>query len=434
MTSLQTAMGFFFLPLPLKDFSMKAQIITIGDELLIGQTVDTNSAWIGAELSKLGFDVIRKISIHDRREDILATLAEVNGKSDIVMITGGLGPTSDDITKQTLCEFFRTRLVINHDVLNMIEEMFSKRNWPMNDTNRRQAEVPEACMVLKNAAGTAPGMWFEKDRTIFVSMAGVPHEMIYIMKEHVLPELKKRFSSQAIIHKNIMTYGVGESSLAEILTGFEQGLPPEIKLAYLPSYGIIKLRLTATGPDRQYLENIVEHQVKKLYNTIPDLIYGEDEESFEAAIGRMLKGKGATLCTAESCTGGKIASMLTSVPGSSAYYIGSVIAYENSVKKDLLGVSSEILDNYGAVSRECVEEMAEGARRLLKTDYSVATSGIAGPDGGSESKPVGTVWIAVSSESGTKSGRFNFGADRIININRFSTAALNLLWKQISGR
>lgn len=427
-------MEVLFLPLPHKDSSMKAQIITIGDELLIGQTIDTNSAWMGAELSKLGFDVIRKISIHDRREDILATLTEVSGKSDIVMITGGLGPTSDDITKQTLCEFFKTRLVINHDVLNMIEEMFRKRNWPMNDNNRRQAEVPEACRVLKNAAGTAPGMWFEREKTIFVSMAGVPHEMIYIMKEHVLPELKKRFSSQAIIHKNIMTYGIGESSLAEILTGFEQTLPPEIRLAYLPSYGIIKLRLTATGPDRQHLENIVEHQVKKLYTTIPGLIYGEDEESFEAAIGRMLRDKGATLCTAESCTGGKIASMLTSIPGSSAYYVGSVIAYENSIKKDLLGVSPEILEKYGAVSRECVVEMAEGARRLMATSYSIATSGIAGPDGGTEQKPVGTVWIAVSSESGTISQKFNFGTDRIININRFSVAALNLLWKQISGR
>jgi nicotinamide-nucleotide amidase len=411
---------------------MKAQIITIGDELLIGQTVDTNSAWMGAELSKLGFDVCRKISIHDIRKDILETLAEVTGKSDVVLITGGLGPTSDDITKHTLCEYFGTRLVTNHDVLDMIEEMYRKRNWPMNDNNRRQAEVPEACRVLKNAVGTAPGMWFEKDKTTFVSMPGVPHEMIYLMNEHVLPELKKRFSSQAIIHKNIMTYGIGESSLAEILTGFEEALPAEIKLAYLPSYGIIKLRLTATGQDIKQLENSMEQQVRKLYNTIPDLIYGEDEESFEAAIGRILKEKGATLSTAESCTGGKIASLLTSIPGSSIYYMGSVVAYENSLKRDLLGVSAETLEKYGAVSKECVEEMATGARRLLKTEYSIATSGIAGPGGGTKEKPVGTIWIAVSSESGTKAHRFNFGTDRIININRFSIAALHLLWKEIS--
>jgi len=413
---------------------MKAQIITIGDELLIGQTVDTNSAWIGAELSKLGFDVFRKISIHDLRTDILDTLAEVTGKSDVVLITGGLGPTSDDITKHTLCEYFGTKLVTDHEVLDMIEDMYRQRNWPMNENNRRQAEVPEACRVLKNAVGTAPGMWFEKDKTTFVSMPGVPHEMIHIMTEHVLPELKKRYSSQTIIHKNIMTYGIGESSLAEILTGFEEALPKEIKLAYLPSFGIIKLRLTATGPDKQQLENIVEQQVRELYNTIPHLIYGEDEESFEAAIGRILIEKGATVCTAESCTGGKIASMLTSIPGSSAYYKGSVIAYENQVKRDLLGVSAVTLDKYGAVSRECVEEMATGARRLLKTGYSVATSGIAGPDGGTKEKPVGTIWIAVSSESGTKAQRFRFGIDRITNINRFSIAALHLLWKQISGR
>jgi nicotinamide-nucleotide amidase len=413
---------------------MKAQIITIGDELLIGQTVDTNSAWIGAELSKLGFDVCRKISIHDLRKDILDTLSEVNGKSDLVLITGGLGPTSDDITKQTLCEYFGTKLVTDHDVLDMIEEMFRQRNWPMNENNRRQAEVPETCRVLKNAAGTAPGMWFEKDKTIFVSMPGVPHEMKYIMNEHVLPELIKRFSSQTIIHKNIMTYGVGESSLAEILSGFEEFLPTEIKLAYLPSYGIIKLRLTATGPDKQQLENLVEQQVRKLYNTIPHLIYGEDEESFEMVIGRILKERKETLSTAESCTGGKIASMITSIPGSSLYYKGSIISYDNSVKTDLLGVSEDTLDKYGAVSRECVEQMAEGARRLLKTDYSIATSGIAGPDGGTDTKPVGTVWIAVSSDTGTLSGKRQYGTDRITNINRFSVAALNLLWRQITGR
>jgi len=414
--------------------SMKAQIITIGDELLIGQTIDTNSAWIGAELSKMGFDIFRKISIHDRREDILKTLAEVIGKSDVVLITGGLGPTSDDITKQTLCEYFGTRLVKDHEVLDMIEEMFRKRNWPMNENNRRQADVPESCRVLKNAVGTAPGMWFEKDKTIFVSMAGVPHEMMYIMNEHVIPELRKRFSSQTIIHKNIMTYGIGESSLAERLSGFEETLPPEVKLAYLPSYGIIKLRLTATGTDKRYLENITDQLVKKLYETIPELIYGEDEESFEAAIGRLLKEKGASVCTAESCTGGKIASLLTSIPGSSVYYMGSVIAYDNQVKRDLLGVSAETLEKYGAVSRECVEEMAAGARRLMKTDYSIATSGIAGPDGGTIEKPVGTIWIAVSSESGTRAHKFCYGTGRNININRFSIAALHLLWKQISGR
>jgi nicotinamide-nucleotide amidase len=411
---------------------MKAQIITIGDELLIGQTVDTNSAWMGAELSKLGFDICRKISIHDLRNDILEALHEVEGKSDVVLITGGLGPTSDDITKQTLCEFFGTKLVTDHEVLEMIEEMMKRRNFPMNENNRRQAEVPEACRVLKNSAGTAPGMWFEKNKTIFVSMPGVPHEMKYIMNEHVLPLLEKRFTSQAIIHKNIMTYGVPEARLAELLNQFEASLPHEIKLAYLPAYGIIKLRLTATGSDRKKLDEIMQQQVRNLYEAIPDLIYGEDEEPFEAAIGRILKEKGATICTAESCTGGKIASMLTSIPGSSLYFTGSVIAYDNAVKTGVLGVSPETIEKHGAVSRETAEQMAEGARKLLKADYSLATTGIAGPDGGTEAKPVGTVWIAVSSVDGTIAIKFRFGTDRITNINRFSVAALNLLWKRIS--
>jgi nicotinamide-nucleotide amidase len=411
---------------------MKAQIITIGDELLIGQTVDTNSAWMGVELSSIGFDITRKISIHDRREDILHTLADVTGESEVVLITGGLGPTSDDITKQTLCEFFNTKLVTAPGVLAMIEELLKRRNYHMNENNRKQAEVPESCRVLSNAAGTAPGMWFEKNNTIFVSMPGVPHEMKYIMNEHVLPELAKRFSSQSIIHRNIMTYGEMEARLAETLTSFEEELPKEIKLAYLPGSGIIKLRLTATGPEKSVLGEIVEKQVKKLYNIIPGLIFGEDEETFEVIIGRMLIEKHKTMCTAESCTGGRIANMITSVPGSSYYYKGSVIAYDNLIKKEVLGIPAEILDNYGAVSRETVERMAVGARELLKTDYSVATSGVAGPDGGTESKPVGTVWIAVSSGSGTISETYLFWRDRIANINRFSNAALHLLWKELS--
>jgi nicotinamide-nucleotide amidase len=412
---------------------MKAQIITIGDELLIGQTVDTNSAWIGAELSKIGFDVCRRISIHDLRKDILDTLKDITGKPEVVLITGGLGPTSDDITKQTLCEFFNTKLLTNNEVLGMIEEMMKKRNIPMNENNRRQAEVPESCRVMKNAAGTAPGMWFEKDGTIFVSMPGVPHEMKYLMTEYVLPELKKRFSSQTIIHKNIMTYGAPEAKLAELLKGFEESLPHIIKLAYLPAAGIIKLRLTATGTDKNLLDKIIKEQVKKLYDTVPELIYGEDEESFEMVIGKILKEKDQTICTAESCTGGKIASMITSIPGSSLYYKGSVIAYDNSIKKVVLGVPPDILERHGAVSRETVEKMAEGARRLLAADYSVATSGIAGPDGGTASKPVGTIWIAVSSIEKTVSEKYQFGSDRITNINRFSIAALNLAWKQMSG-
>ncbi|MDO9579460.1 MAG: competence/damage-inducible protein A [Bacteroidales bacterium] len=410
---------------------MKAAIITIGDELLIGQTVDTNSAWIGAELSKSGFDVNRITSIHDRRTDILNTLREACGKTDVVLITGGLGPTSDDITKQTLCDFFNTRLVPNIQVLGMIESMMSRRKLSMNENNRRQAEVPESCRVLTNARGTAPGMRFEKDGTIFISMPGVPNEMKYIMTEHVLPELNKRFTSQIIIHRNIMTYGTFEAKVAEILSGFEEELPESIKLAYLPASGVIKLRLTAIGAKHDFLTNLINDQVNKLYMIIPEFIYGENEESLEMVIGNLLKTKNNTLSTAESCTGGEIAHMLTSIPGSSAYYKGSVIAYANSVKTQLLNVNEDIIANEGAVSERVVEEMAKGARNLLNTDYALAISGVAGPDGGSETKPVGTAWIAVASEKGIITETHLFGTDRLTNIKRFSLAALNLLRKHI---
>jgi nicotinamide-nucleotide amidase len=413
---------------------MKAIIITIGDELLIGQTVDTNSAWMGAELSSIGFDIIRKISIHDLKKDILGTLAETTGKADVVLITGGLGPTSDDITKPTICEFFSTRLIMNNEVLGMVTEMMKKRNFPMNDNNRRQAEVPESCHVLKNDAGTAPGMMFDKDKTLFFFMPGVPNEMKYLMKEHIIPELKKRFSSNVIIHRNIMTYGAPEAKLAETLEGFESSLPANIRLAYLPASGIIKLRLTGTGTDMRTLEKAMEENVIKLYNVIPYLIFGENEEPFEVVVGNLLLESKQTICTAESCTGGNIAHLLTSVPGSSRYFKGSVVAYDNKVKENILGVPAEIISAHGAVSEEVARLMAEGARRTLKTDFAVATTGIAGPDGGTDSKPVGTICIAVASVNGTVSEKHVYGNERIYNITRFSIAALSLARKQIIGQ
>jgi nicotinamide-nucleotide amidase len=410
---------------------MKAAIITIGDEILIGQTVDTNSAWIGSELSKSGFDVYRITSVHDERKDILYALNEVSGKADLVLITGGLGPTSDDITKPVLCEFFNTHLITNEEVFKMIKEMMDRRNNPMNDNNQRQAQVPESCRVLTNAKGTAPGMWFEKDGTIFISMPGVPSEMKHIMKEHVLPELNKRFTSQIIIHRNIMTYGTYEAKLAEILTEFEKGLPGNIKLAYLPSSGVIKLRLSGKGNDREILQKQISDQVKILYTTIPEFIYGENEDPLEKVVGYLLKEKKQTMSTAESCTGGEIAHLITSIPGSSSYYKGSVIAYANSVKTNTLKVPEEFLIKHGAVSEEVVVHMANEGRKLHNADYCVATSGIAGPDGGTEIKPVGTLWMAVASPNGTIAEKRVFGTDRITNIKRFSLAALNLLRKQI---
>jgi nicotinamide-nucleotide amidase len=301
----------------------------------------------------------------------------------------------------------------------------------MNENNRRQAEVPESCKVLKNAVGTAPGMWFEKEGTVFISMPGVPHEMKYIMTEHVLPELNRRFTSQIIIHRNIMTYGTFEARLAEILTEFEEGLPGDIKLAYLPASGVIKLRLTATGTDRVSLSDMIDRQVDKLYKTIPEFIYGENEESLETVVGKLLKEKNKTVCTAESCTGGEIAAIITSNPGSSAYYNGSVVAYANYVKVQLLGVKEIQLETEGAVSETVVREMADGARRLFNTDFALAVSGVAGPDGGTETKPVGTLWIAVSSPKGIVTEKRIFGNDRVTNIKRFSLAALNLLRMQI---
>ncbi|HQG78241.1 MAG TPA: competence/damage-inducible protein A [Bacteroidales bacterium] len=414
---------------------MKAEIITIGDELLIGQTIDTNSAWIGWELSSAGFDVRRRTSIHDNRDEILNALSEAaERKPELVIITGGLGPTSDDITKQTLCEFFNTKLVPDREVLEMIEKMLRRRNFPMNENNRRQAEVPESCRVLPNAAGTAPGMWFEKDGTIFISMPGVPGEMKYIMQEHVLPDIKKRFRSQVIIHKNIMTYGVPEARLAEILEQFEAELPENIKLAYLPSFGVIKLRLTGTAGTLNEIEPLIGAQTSKLYNIIPDLIFGEDEQTPEMAVGQLLKIKKLTLSLAESCTGGFLAHRITSVAGSSEYFAGSLVAYSNNVKTGILGIDPAILASDGAVSSRVAAGMAEGARKLFKTDLGLATTGIAGPSGGSADKPVGMVWIAVSSDSGTITEKHIFSTDRIANITRFSLAAMNLLRLQIINR
>jgi nicotinamide-nucleotide amidase len=410
---------------------MKAVIITIGDELLIGQTVDTNSAWIGSEMSKIGFDITKKISIHDKREDILDLLGEIAGKVDVALITGGLGPTSDDITKPTLCEFFGTTLELNPEVLEMVVRMMSSRNYPLTELNKKQAEVPKSCQVIKNAAGTAPGMWFEKDNTIFVSMPGVPMEMEYLMTSYVLPKLKTIFNNNTIIHKNLMLYGIPESLLAERLTNFESNLPKELKLAYLPSAGVIKLRLTGSGSNNRYIENLINEKVGELYSIIPQYIFAEDEETMEITIGKLLISKNKTIATAESCTGGNISTLITSVPGSSQYFMGSIVAYDNSIKTCLLGVKDNLLSEFGAVSEQVVEAMAIGARRELKTDYAIATSGIAGPSGGSEYKPVGTVWISVSSEKRTISQKLKLGTDRKTNITRASLAAINLAMKEI---
>jgi len=411
-----------------------AEIITIGDELLIGQTVNTNSAWMGMQLGMRGIRVNRTTTISDKREEIISTLDDALNRSPLVLITGGLGPTSDDITKQTLAEYFGMKLVINQDVLTEVTARITRRNLEMNENNRRQALVPEGCRVLANHAGTAPGMLFEKEGKIIVAMPGVPSEMKHIMQEHVLPMVSAMAGGSTIIHRNIMTYGTFEAKLAERLEGFEKELPAMVKLAYLPAHGVIKLRLTSAGDDAELVRRTVDEQVRKLYGIIPDVIYGEDEVTLEEAVGKLLLDNNMTVSTAESCTGGKIASMITTVPGSSAWFMGSVVAYDNSFKTGVLGVDPAIISRHGAVSEETVRAMADGMRRLASTDYAVAVTGIAGPTGGTPEKPVGTVWIAVASARGIVAEKHRFADDRQVNILRSASTALNLLRKQIISR
>lgn len=411
-----------------------AEIITVGDELLIGQTVDTNSAWIGRQLNLHGVMVNRITSVSDKKEEIKSALSEALGRAGLVLITGGLGPTSDDITKETLAEYFGSKLVTDKGVLEVVTERLRKRNLEMNDNNRRQALVPDNCTVLANNVGTAPGMLFNVEGRIIISMPGVPSEMKYIMETHVLPLVATRAGGGVIIHKNIMTYGTFEAKLAERLLIFERELPREIKLAYLPAYGVIKLRLTGIGDDRTTIAGMIDEQVQKLYAIIPDVIYGEDEVTLEEVIGKLLLNNNLTLSTAESCTGGKIASLITSVPGSSAWFRGSVVAYDNSIKTRVLFIDPETIRLHGAVSEETAVAMARGIRQLTGTDYSVAVTGIAGPAGGTPEKPVGTVWISVASDRGVMAEKHNFADNRIINISRSATTALNLLRKQIISR
>ncbi len=410
---------------------MKSEIITIGDEILFGQTVDSNSSFIAAAMNGLGIEITGISAVPDDAERIKESISVSLRRADMVIMTGGLGPTSDDITKKTLCEYFNTRLVRNEEVLEHITRMLGRRQVSLNANNIAQADVPESCTVLMNDAGTAPGMWFEENGKIVISLPGVPFEMRFLINERVIPKIRNSGIASIIVHKNIMTYGLPEAHLAESLTQFEAGLPKNIKLAYLPSSGVIKLRLTARGEDPETATSHIKEQVEKLYSIIPDIIYAEDEVSLEEEIARLLIYNNLTLSIAESCTGGNIARMLTSIPGSSAWFKGSVVAYSNELKREILGVSDTILKQNGAVSRECAVAMAEKVRKITGADFSVSTTGIAGPSGGSPEKPVGTVWIAVSGKNGTIAEKNVYWTDRLINIRRFSLAALGMLRKQI---
>lgn len=407
---------------------MKAEIITIGDEILIGQIVDTNSAWMAVELNQLGISVAQITSISDDPVHLINALSEAKDRAGLILITGGLGPTKDDRTKNVLCEYFNTKLVLHEPTLEHIHNLFFKRTGlKVNQINRDQALVPECCEVLFNASGTAPGMWFVKDDTIYVSMPGVPFEMIQLMTDQVIPRLKAMSDFGAIVHKTILTVGLGESMLAEKISDWEDALPSFIKLAYLPSPGQVRLRLSAYGNNEEDLLVAVNAEIEKLIELIPDSIFGYENDTLPGVVGKLLLDKGFTMATAESCTGGYISHMLTSIPGSSKWYIGSVIAYSNEIKERVLGVDKQQIEAHGAVSKQVVEQMAIGARKLLNTDFALATSGIAGPDGGTEEKPVGTVWIALATQETVVSKRYNFGKNRERNIIRSSQTALDML-------
>ena len=408
-----------------------ASIITIGDELLIGQVVDTNSAWMGQELNKNGIWVGHRVAVGDVREDIWNALEEESRRSRIILITGGLGPTADDITKPLLSEYFGGKLVVDEGALANVKHIFERLQRPMIERNLQQAEVPDVCTVIPNKRGTAPGMWFEKDGRIFVSMPGVPHEMKGMMTDSVLPALRQHFSLPFIAHRTLLTAGIGESFLADHIKDFEEALPSSIKLAYLPNYGMVRLRLTIWGDDPATLNTVLQQQFDTLKGLVAGWMVADEDISLPEAIGRILRQRGKTLGTAESCTGGYIAHLITAIPGSSHYFNGSVVSYANEVKEKVLQVPSDTIDRVGAVSEETVRQMAKGALAVLDTDYVVATSGIMGPDGGSTDKPVGTVWVAVGNHQNIVAQKFFFRFDRQRNIELTATTALNCLRKFI---
>jgi len=404
-------------------------IITIGDELLIGQVVDTNSAWMAQQLNKAGLWVQHRAAVGDDEDDIWNALDEEGKRSDIILITGGLGPTADDITKPLLCKYFGGKLVMHEPTLQHVTYLFEhifKRPMPMLDRNRRQAEVPDVCTVLPNKLGTAPGMLFEKNGKIFISMPGVPQEMKGIMTDVVLPLLKERFKLPYIGHRTLITFGVGESMLAEQIKDWEEALPPFIKLAYLPNYGMVRLRLTASG-EQNIIDKTLDEEFAKLKSLVKAVLVVDEDITLEQLIGRLLKQRNKTLSTAESCTGGYIAHLITAVPGASAYFKGSVVSYDNSIKQNVLHVKEDTLQSVGAVSEETVREMIKGVLPLMQTDYAVAVSGIMGPDGGTPEKPVGTVWIAVGNSEKTEAKKLQFRFDRAKNIELTAMNALNML-------
>jgi len=409
---------------------MLAEIITIGDEILIGQIVDTNSAWMAGRLNGIGVRVKQISSVSDDRQHILTALKEAAGRADLILITGGLGPTKDDITKKTLCEYFGVGLVLNEDALANVERIFARLRGGLTellDVNRQQALVPENCEVIQNKNGTAPCMWFNEGGKIYVSMPGVPHEMMYLMEGDILPRLKSTFKLPAIVHYTILTAGEGESYLANRIADIEDSLPSHIKLAYLPKLGQVRLRLSGYGEDEQLLTQEVKTYAGRIVERVNNVVVAEEDIPIEKAILNRMEKKGLTLSVAESCTGGYISYLFTQHPGSSKVFFGGAVTYSNASKQNILGVKGETLDCFGAVGEETAREMVEGALKNFKSDYAIAVTGIAGPDGGTPEKPVGTVFIAVANINKTIAKKLTFGNKRQQNIERSAISALNML-------
>ena len=415
------------------DINLQAEIITIGDEILIGQIVDTNSAFISKELNKIGISVYQITSVQDDKKHILKALKEAEENTDIIIITGGLGPTKDDITKHTICEYFNDTLIRNDEVLEQIEHLFKKHiSTPISDLNRNQALIPSKALALKNRFGTAPGMLFEKGNKTFISLPGVPYEMKALLNFEVLPYLQKKYRCPFIFHKTILTYGLGESAIANRLEKWEDSLPGFIKLAYLPNLGRVRLRLSAKGFDKNKIETAMSSFIQELVSHVKDIFVGfEEEGAIEAIIGKLLIENKNTLATAESCTGGNIAQMITAVPGASQYYIGSVVSYNERIKTELLGVLPSTIEKYSVVSAEVVEEMALGIKKLYKSDFAIAVTGNAGPTTDKTDAKVGVVFIGIATPNNVHIEEFNFGQLREKVIQKASVKSLELLRKEL---
>lgn len=414
---------------------MNAEIITIGDEILIGQIIDTNSAFLGQQLNKIGIDVIQITSIKDEQDIILKALKTAESRSDIIITTGGLGPTKDDLTKHTLCQFFNDELVLDQNTLKHIEYIFKKYiSHPILEANRSQAYLPSKCIALNNQYGTAPGMWFEKEEKVFISMPGVPFEMKALVRKQVIPRLKDRYNRPFILHKTVLTYGLGESAIADKIDDWHNNLPEYIKLAYLPSLGRVRLRLTARGDDEDLLRTTIDDEIDKLQSLIGDIIKGfEDENSIEENIALSLTEKQLTLATAESCTGGRLAAKFTEIPGASAYFKGSIVSYATSAKHDVLSIPKSFIEKYSVVSAEITEEMAKRVQQLFNADIAVATTGNAGPTKGDSEAEIGTVFIALAFKTQVVVEKFNFGNHRERVTQKAVNKALEMLYDRLKA-